>query len=245
MGNFVFFFFKQKTAYEISSRDWSSDVCSSDLRSCKSASRSFWPSRPSRPKACLRLNARAGSRRSGRRPEKGSWGSSRRSSGRASSPWLIRPTGAGALRVPSGACVPTASPDALPFGWESPTGTSPRSLTARSRRDRKSSWVSLSGVSPSDPPPNLLGPQLPCRGSEMAPVLTETEGLVKDYRVGTQVVHALRGVSAKIEVGEFVAVMGASGSGKSTFINMLGCLDTPTGGRYLFEGEDVSRFNRD
>ena len=79
----------------------------------------------------------------------------------------------------------------------------------------------------------------------MAPVLIETEGLVKDYRVGTQVVHALRGVSAKIEVGEFVAVMGASGSGKSTFMNMLGCLDTPTGGRYLFEGEDVSRFNRD
>jgi putative ABC transport system ATP-binding protein len=79
----------------------------------------------------------------------------------------------------------------------------------------------------------------------MAPVLIETEGLVKDYRVGTQVVHALRGVSTKIEVGEFVAVMGASGSGKSTFMNMLGCLDTPTGGRYLFEGEDVSRFNRD
>jgi putative ABC transport system ATP-binding protein len=79
----------------------------------------------------------------------------------------------------------------------------------------------------------------------MAPVVIETERLVKDYRVGTQVVHALRGVSAKIEVGEFVAVMGASGSGKSTFMNMLGCLDTPTGGRYLFEGEDVSNFNRD
>src|SRR5207247_7888654 len=137
------------------------------------------------------------------------------------------------------ACVPTASPDALPFGWESPTGTSPRSLTARSRRDRKSSWVSLSGVSPSDPPPNLLGPQLPCRGSEMAPVLIETEGLVKDYRVGTQVVHALRGVSAKIEVGEFVAVMGESGLGNSTFMNMLGFVGTHTWSRHVFTGYEV------
>ena len=79
----------------------------------------------------------------------------------------------------------------------------------------------------------------------MAPVLIETAELVKDYRLGTQVVHALRGVSVRVEVGELVAVMGPSGSGKSTFMNLLGCLDTPTEGRYVFEGEDVSKFNRD
>jgi putative ABC transport system ATP-binding protein len=76
-------------------------------------------------------------------------------------------------------------------------------------------------------------------------ILIETDGIVKDYRLGSQLVHALRGVSVKIEAGEFVAVMGPSGSGKSTFMNLLGCLDTPTGGRYLFEGEDVSNFSRD
>src|SRR5438128_563428 len=75
--------------------------------------------------------------------------------------------------------------------------------------------------------------------------LIETEGMVKDYRVGTQVVHALRGVCAEIEAGEFVAVMGPSGSGKSTFMNLLGCLDTLTAGRYILDGDDVSRLSRE
>jgi len=79
----------------------------------------------------------------------------------------------------------------------------------------------------------------------VAQALIETRGLVRDYRLGTHVVHALRGVSVTIRAGEFVAVMGASGSGKSTFMNLLGCLDTPTAGRYLFEGEDVSNLSRD
>ena len=79
----------------------------------------------------------------------------------------------------------------------------------------------------------------------MAEVLIETQGLVKDYRLGTHMVHALRSVSVTIREGEFVAVMGPSGSGKSTLMNLLGCLDTPTAGRYLLEGTDVSNLSRD
>ena len=75
--------------------------------------------------------------------------------------------------------------------------------------------------------------------------LVETEGMVKDYRVGTYVVHALRGLQIEIGVGEFVAVMGPSGSGKSTFMNLLGCLDTLTAGRYILDGDDVSHLSRD
>ncbi len=79
----------------------------------------------------------------------------------------------------------------------------------------------------------------------MAAPLIETQGIVKDYRLGSHLVHALRGVSVTVEAAEFVAVMGPSGSGKSTFMNLLGCLDTPTAGRYLFEGEDISNLSGD
>src|SRR3989304_6071854 len=79
----------------------------------------------------------------------------------------------------------------------------------------------------------------------MATVLIETQGIVKDYRMGSHRVHALRGVSVTIQAGEFVAVMGPSGSGKSTFMNLLGCLDTPTAGRDLFEGEDIPNLSGD
>ncbi|MCU0540019.1 MAG: ABC transporter ATP-binding protein [Desulfobacterales bacterium] len=79
----------------------------------------------------------------------------------------------------------------------------------------------------------------------MAAPLLRTEDLAKHYRLGGEVVHALRGVSVAIPSGDFVAVMGPSGSGKSTFMNILGCLDTPTSGRYLLEGKDVSHLESD
>ena len=66
----------------------------------------------------------------------------------------------------------------------------------------------------------------------------------KYYDLGESRVHALRGVSVDIGRGEFVAIMGASGSGKSTFMNMLGCLDKPSTGRYLLEGTDVSQHDK-
>jgi putative ABC transport system ATP-binding protein len=70
------------------------------------------------------------------------------------------------------------------------------------------------------------------------------EDVHKYYDLGETRVHALRGVSLEIHRGEFVAIMGASGSGKSTFMNMLGCLDKPTSGRYLLEGIDVSKHDK-
>ena len=73
--------------------------------------------------------------------------------------------------------------------------------------------------------------------------LIETRDLWKTYVMGSEEIHALRGVSVDIERGEYVAIMGPSGSGKSTLMNLIGCLDTPTSGSYLLDNQRVSDMN--
>jgi putative ABC transport system ATP-binding protein len=79
----------------------------------------------------------------------------------------------------------------------------------------------------------------------MTTALLETHDLIKDYEIGGEVVHACNGVSLTIERGEFVAIMGASGSGKSTFMNMIGCLDVPSSGTLLLDGVDTKTLDSD
>ena len=71
------------------------------------------------------------------------------------------------------------------------------------------------------------------------------DNIKRDFKVGSEVVHALRGVSFSIIEGEFVTIMGSSGSGKSTLLNTLGCLDTPTSGEYYLDGVPVRTMNKD
>jgi putative ABC transport system ATP-binding protein len=73
--------------------------------------------------------------------------------------------------------------------------------------------------------------------------LIETDNLWKTYVMGSEEIHALRGVSIQIERGEYVAIMGPSGSGKSTLMNLIGCLDTPSKGTYQLNGKQVGEMN--
>jgi len=82
------------------------------------------------------------------------------------------------------------------------------------------------------------------RDSWSGPII-HTEDLWRTYQMGSEEIHALRGVSFEIQPGEYVAVMGPSGSGKSTLMNLIGCLDTPSKGRYVLRGKVVSEMNDD
>jgi putative ABC transport system ATP-binding protein len=77
------------------------------------------------------------------------------------------------------------------------------------------------------------------------PLVIEIEGVTKLYKMGSEIIHALRGVNLRIHRNEYLAIMGPSGSGKSTLMNMLGCLDTPTDGRYEFSQKNVATMSDD
>ena len=79
----------------------------------------------------------------------------------------------------------------------------------------------------------------------LGPVVIDIENITKDYVMGEEVVRALRGVTLQIRRNEYLAIMGPSGSGKSTLMNMFGCLDTPTSGRYEFNGKNVASMDDD
>jgi putative ABC transport system ATP-binding protein len=80
---------------------------------------------------------------------------------------------------------------------------------------------------------------------QVGPVVIDIENITKDYVMGEEIVRALRGISLQIRRNEYLAVMGPSGSGKSTLMNMVGCLDTPTSGRYEFNGRNVAEMDDD
>jgi putative ABC transport system ATP-binding protein len=75
----------------------------------------------------------------------------------------------------------------------------------------------------------------------MTEAVIHLRGITRDFKLGAQTVHVLKGIDLDIQRGEYVALMGPSGSGKSTLMNLLGCLDTPTSGTYVLAGRDVSR----
>jgi putative ABC transport system ATP-binding protein len=77
------------------------------------------------------------------------------------------------------------------------------------------------------------------------PAIVQLVDLVKNYYMGTQTVHVLKGLNLSFDEGDFIALMGPSGSGKSTLLNILGCLDRPTSGRYYLAGMDVSQMDDD
>jgi putative ABC transport system ATP-binding protein len=93
---------------------------------------------------------------------------------------------------------------------------------------------------------SILAPDVTHRVLRPAgPIVIDIAGVTKLYKMGAEIIHALRGVSVEIRRNEYLAIMGPSGSGKSTLMNMLGCLDTPTAGRYEFNGKNVAHMEDD
>ena len=92
---------------------------------------------------------------------------------------------------------------------------------------------------------------LSCKGFKepiaifMSDNVIEIRGIIRDFKLGQETVHVLKGIDLDIKRGEYVAIMGPSGSGKSTLMNLLGCLDTPTAGSYNLNGKDVSQMTDD
>ena len=78
----------------------------------------------------------------------------------------------------------------------------------------------------------------------MAEVIVKTDGVIKEYRMGSNVLRALNGIDLEIYRGEYISLMGPSGSGKSTLFNMIGALDLPTGGKVYIEGQDMARLSK-
>lgn len=75
--------------------------------------------------------------------------------------------------------------------------------------------------------------------------IIKIRNIIRDFKLGQETVHVLKGIDLDIDKGEYVAIMGPSGSGKSTLMNLLGCLDTPTAGSYILNGKDVSQMSDD
>ncbi|MCR4829516.1 MAG: ABC transporter ATP-binding protein [Bacteroidales bacterium] len=89
-----------------------------------------------------------------------------------------------------------------------------------------------------------LPPSPDRRGAGSEAAIIEIKDLKRDFQVGDETVHALRGITFSIQQGEFVSIMGTSGSGKSTLLNILGCLDTPTAGDYIIDGVNAATLSR-
>ena len=102
----------------------------------------------------------------------------------------------------------------------------------------------MSAILISEPQELQLSAAAFAQAPEAQPVI-QLDHIHKTYTMGDVEVHALRGIALTINEGVFVAIMGASGSGKSTAMNIIGCLDRPTRGKYVLDGEDVSEMSKD
>jgi len=103
----------------------------------------------------------------------------------------------------------------------------------------------LASSPPTTTTDDLRAPSPSADGGAPARVIIQLDHVHKTYHMGDVEVHALRGISLTIREGEFVAIMGTSGSGKSTTMNIIGCLDRPTRGHYVLDGQDVSQLSKD